>query len=245
MVNLTGTLVAADQEATAVSAAARIAEVLVEAQRRRGVASLVVTGGGIGTATLSALATAPGPDWSRVEVWWGDERFVAADHPDRNELQARAALLDRVPVEAALVHPVPARDVARDVTAAAAAYAEALYRAGSGGAVPEFDALMLGVGPDGHVASLFPGLATSVAVDAAAGAVTDAPKPPAERVSLTMPTLCAARTVWLLAAGAEKAAAVAAARTAGSRLPAALVRGRESTTWCLDRAAAGTSEVDT
>ncbi|HEX8780930.1 MAG TPA: 6-phosphogluconolactonase, partial [Nocardioides sp.] len=115
-----------------------------------------LTGGSIADALHRALAerSEGSPvDWSRVHVWWGDERFVASDSPDRNAGQARAALLDHVQVDPAKVHEVPGSDEAADVDEAAAAYSATFGEHGP----DRLDVLMLGIGPDGHVASLFPG----------------------------------------------------------------------------------------
>jgi 6-phosphogluconolactonase len=205
-----------------------------------------LTGGGIGTAALAALADSPARDaidWSRLDVWWGDERFLPAGHPDRNETQARAALLDAVPLAPRRVHPMPPSDgrAGDDPEAAAEAYAGALARAArpeDHGPVPSFDVLMLGVGPDGHVASLFPGL-PAVYDERPVVAVRGAPKPPPTRLSLTFPSIQSAREVWLLAAGEEKAGAVQMALSGAGpiQVPAAGARGRQRTLWLLDRAA--------
>ncbi len=235
-----------DPTVLAEAVAARLVTALVDAQAARGRAHVVLTGGTIGIEALAALATSPARaavDWSAVDVWWGDERFVPAAHPDRNALQARQVLLDLLPLEPGRVHEMPPSDdpVTRgDVDAAAAAYARSLRdAAGDGGWVPAFDVLMLGVGPDGHVASLFPGHAEVEVTDRAVVAVRDSPKPPPARVSLTLSAIDAAQEVWLIAAGAAKEPVITAARTGDRRLPASRPRGTRRTLWLLDRAAAG------
>ncbi|WP_148668779.1 6-phosphogluconolactonase, partial [Streptomyces sp. WAC05950] len=153
-----------DKELMAQATAARLITKIVDAQTARGTASVVLTGGRNGNGLLAALATAPARDaidWQRLDLWWGDERYVPADDPERNHTQAREALLDSVPVDPARVHAMPASDgpYGADVDAAAAAYAAELAGAAGPedhGPVPTFDVLMLGVGPDTHVASLFP-----------------------------------------------------------------------------------------
>ncbi|MFM9134105.1 MAG: 6-phosphogluconolactonase [bacterium] len=229
------------------SLAAAVAEALVErivaAQAERGIAHVVLTGGGIGTATLAAVPDAPGSaavDWSAVEVWWGDERFVPSGDAERNESGARTAFLDRLPLDPARVHPMPSTDDAPGPAAAAASYAADLAAAAAPGSpVPAFDVLMLGVGPEGHVASLFPGL-PGVHEAAPVVAVLDSPKPPPTRISLSFPSLRAAREVWLIAAGEGKAAAMAAAASPGTSpfdVPAAGARGQDRTIFWLDAAA--------
>src|SRR5690606_28174861 len=122
-------VVQSDAELLAKATAARLVTRLVDAQALRGSASLVLTGGGIGTAVLEQLALAPARDaidWARVDVWWGDERFLPSGDADRNETQARRALLDHVPVPAERVHPMAASDGADgdDPEAGARRYAE-------------------------------------------------------------------------------------------------------------------------
>jgi 6-phosphogluconolactonase len=209
---------------------------LADAQAAGSTPQIALTGGSIAEAIHREIARLnPGSevDWSRVVIWWGDERFVAPDSPDRNSGQARAAFLDAV--GATRVHEMPSAADAADVEAGAAAYAATLRGDGSG----EFDVVMLGIGPDGHVASLFPGFAQLDDTGIAVG-VTGSPKPPPERISLTFAALNRARSVWFLASGAGKAPAVADA-LGGADLhpvPAAGVRGREETIWFLDREAA-------
>jgi len=232
----------------AAAAAARLATRLVDVQAARGHAHVVLTGGGVGIATLAALAASPARDavdWSALDVWWGDERFLPAGHPDRNATQARAALLDAVPLPAGRVHEMAASDgpLGPDVDAAADAYARDLAAASrpeDHGDVPTFDVLMLGVGPDGHVASLFPDHPGVHETDRTVVGVHGSPKPPPTRISLTLPAIRAAAEVWLLAAGAEKAAAVSLALSGAGPLavPAAGAVGRSRTVWLLDRAAA-------
>lgn len=174
-------------------------------------------------------------DWSRVTFWWGDERFVAADSPDRNVVQARAAFLDAV--GATRVRAVPSSDDVADAEAAATSYDDLVRADGSG----EFDIVMLGIGPDGHVASLFPGHPQLGVDDRIAVAVHDSPKPPPDRVSLTLPALNRTRSVWFLVSGEEKADAVARALADEGSVtdtPARGVRGREETLWFLDQEAA-------
>ena len=240
-------LVHRDADLLAQAVAARLVSRLVDVQSGSGRASLVLTGGGIGTAVLAALAGSPARDavdWHAVEVWWGDERFLSRGHPDRNETQARAALLDSVELAPDRVHPMPASDGpdGGDPEAAAIRYAaelRAATRPEDHGEVPSFDVLLLGVGPDAHVASLFPGM-PALYEDRPVVAVRGAPKPPPTRITLTLPAIRTAKEVWLVAAGAEKAPAVRMALEGAGpvQVPAAAALGRHRTLWLLDRAAA-------
>jgi 6-phosphogluconolactonase len=225
--------------------AARLVTGLTDAAAARGSASVVLTGGGIGTKVLDELAAAPARDaidWRHLDIWWGDERFVPAGDPGRNETGARAALLDHVDADPARVHPMPGPDGpdGDDPDAAAARYASWLAdAAGPEGPVPAFDVLMLGIGPEGHVASLFPGL-PALGDDRPVVAVRNSPKPPPTRLSLTFPSIQAAREIWILASGEEKADAVARALSGAdpAQVPAAGARGRQRTLFLLDGAAA-------
>jgi 6-phosphogluconolactonase len=232
------------------AAAARTVTRLADAIAAEGHADLVLTGGGIGTKVLAAIAAAPARDavdWRRVDFWWGDERFEVAGNPERNETGARAALLDALGVDPAAVHAVPGPDGpdGDDPDAAAARYAAELAAAagqpgaGANGAVPAFDVLMLGIGPEGHVASIFPESPAAHATGSVV-AVRNSPKPPPTRISLTFSAIRAAREVWILASGAEKADAVAEALSGVSqdKVPAAGARGRDRTLFLLDQAAA-------
>ena len=235
-----------DAQLLAEAGAARLVTRLVDVQSSRGSASIVLTGGGMGSALLTSLAASPARDaidWSRLDVWWGDERFLPQGHPDRNETQNRAALLDQVPLDPARVHAMPGPDGpdGDDVDAAAASYADALARAAGGGEpTPIFDVLMLGVGPDAHVASLFPEAPALYETERTAVGVRNSPKPPPTRISLTMPVLRRAEDVWFLVAGADKADAVGLALSGAGEVqaPAAGPRGRRLTLWLVDRAAA-------
>jgi 6-phosphogluconolactonase len=241
-------VVHATADLLAQAVAARLVTAVVDTQAGRGTAAVVLTGGGIGTGTLAALAESPARDaidWRRLHLWWGDERFLPAGDPDRNETGARAALLDKVPLDPARVHAMPSTSGpdGDDVEAAARRYQSELaaaVRPEDHGPVPTFDVLMLGVGPDGHVASLFPERPAVYEDERPVVAVHGAPKPPPTRISLTFPALRAAREVWFLVAGAEKAAAVQLALSGAGpvQVPAAGVRGRQRTLWLLDRAAA-------
>jgi 6-phosphogluconolactonase len=237
-----------DADLLAEAAAARFVTRVVDAQSARGSAHVVLTGGTIGIRMLDAIRTSQARDavdWRALDVWWGDERFLPAGHEDRNETQARHALLDHVPVEVERVHPMPSSDGpdGDDVDAAAARYAEELRAASrpeDHADVPTFDVLVLGVGPDAHCASLFPGLPGIYETERTVIGVRGSPKPPPTRISLTMPALQAAEEVWFVVAGADKADAVGLALSGAGpvQVPAAGPSGRRRTLWLLDRAAA-------
>nr|WP_256861118.1 6-phosphogluconolactonase [Streptomyces tsukubensis] len=228
------------------AAAARLITRIVDAQASRGSASVVLTGGRNGNGLLSALAAQPARDaidWARIDLWWGDERFLPSGDPERNDTQAREALLDAVPLDPGRVHSMPASDGPYEPEAAAEAYAAELAAASGPedhGLVPSFDVLMLGVGPDTHVASLFPELPGVKETERTVVAVRGAPKPPPTRLSLTLPAIRAAREVWLLAAGEDKAEAAEIALSGAGEVqaPAAGAYGTSRTLWLLDSAAA-------
>jgi 6-phosphogluconolactonase len=245
-VSETSVVVHSAPEVLAQAVAARLAVRLLDAQAERGEASVVLTGGRGAAAIYRALGSSPvreAIDWSRVDVWWGDERFLPAGDPDRNETQAREALLDELPLDPARVHPMPASDGpdGADAEAAAARYAAELAAAAGPGhaTLPHFDVLMLGVGEDGHVASVFPEHPV-VYETRPVSAVRGSPKPPPVRTTLTLPAINTAEDVWLMVTGREKAGVVGMALTGAGpvQIPAAGVRGTGRTLWLLDRAAA-------
>jgi len=194
-----------------------------------------LTGGTIADAMhreLARMADSFEVDWSRVVIWFGDERFVPAGSPERNAGQARAAFLDAV--GATRAYAVPSADEVATAEDAAEAYSTTIKEHGRGG----FDVLMLGIGPDGHVASLFPGHPALACDDKIACAVHDSPKPPPDRVTLTFGALARATEVWFLASGEGKADAVAAAiaeHGTVEQTPARGVTGLSATVWHLDR----------
>ena len=233
-----------DKALLAEASAARLAVAVLDAQAARGRADIVLTGGSMGSAILEALGRSPlrkAVDWSTVNVWWGDERFLPTGHPDRNETQAREALLDDLPLDPARVHPMAGPDTCGSPEESAEQYAAALAQgSGAPGDVPRFDVVMLGVGPDAHIASLFPGHEALSATGSTVG-VHRSPKPPPERVSLTFEALQRGAQVWFLVSGADKADAVRRALGGASReeAPAGSVHGTSATIWLLDADAAG------
>ncbi|MFC4126967.1 6-phosphogluconolactonase [Nocardia rhizosphaerae] len=229
-----------DADLLADAAAERFVEVLVAAQAERGTASVSLTGGSDGIRLLERVRANPGDlDWSRLYVYWGDERFVPDGDADRNELQARQALLDHVPLNPAHVFPIAASDgTYGSPEAAAAAYAQLVHAELDERG--EFDLTVLGMGPEGHMNSLFPHSPAVREQTDYVVAVHDCPKPPPTRVSMTLPAVHRSRHVMLVVSGEGKAAAVAAAVNGASPddVPAAGAVGIESTTWVIDEAAA-------
>lgn len=227
-----------DTDALATHVAARLLDRLGSVQAAGEEPHIALTGGSIADAVhgeLARLSPQSGVDWTRVVVWWGDDRFVPGDSPQRNAVQAERACLGTI--GATQVHHMPSADDADDVASGAAAYGSLLRSQGKG----QFDVVMLGVGEDGHVASLFPGRPELDVDDRIAVAVTDSPKPPSERITLTFAALNRSRSVWFLVSGADKAAAVAAALAEDTDfhdIPARGVTGGEETVWFLDTAAA-------
>ena len=234
----------ADADALVAAVGDRLVAAITGAIVARGVANVVLTGGGTGVKLLRHVgAYGEAIDWSKVHVFWGDDRYVPAADDDRNEKQAREALLDHVDIPAANVHAMPASDgeFGDAIDDAAAAYADVLAaNAEDGALVPDFDVHLLGMGGEGHVNSLFPHTPAVRETRKMVVGVTDSPKPPPRRITLTLPAVQCSREVWLVVAGAEKADAVAAAigGAAAVDVPAAGATGREATVWLLDEAAA-------
>ncbi|WP_062388717.1 6-phosphogluconolactonase [Demequina iriomotensis] len=232
-------VVHADAAALSEATAARLLLALVDTLSTQARADVVLTGGTVGIATLAAASRSPlaaSIDWTSVHVWWGDERFVPAGDSDRNEGQAQAALLAGLPLPEENIHRMGASSAFPTAEDAAAAYAADIADAGT----PAWDVLMLGMGPDGHVASLFPGHAGYEARGGEAIAVHDSPKPPPTRVSLTLDSIVRAKRVWVVAAGAAKAEVVARSLHGDLTLPAAAVRGTSETLWLVDAEAVAT-----
>ncbi|MFV0427327.1 MAG: 6-phosphogluconolactonase [Beutenbergiaceae bacterium] len=219
--------------------AARLLLALLDAQSVRRPVHVAIAGGSVGSGVLAAATSSPLRDivdFTGVHLWWVDERFVEAGSADRNDQQA-AQFCAEVGLEAAQVHAMPSSDSIGDIDAAAHWYSGQMARFAESGQPLVFDIILLGMGPDGHVASLFPGHSTLAATTPVV-VEQDSPKPPPRRLSLTFPVLNAARQVWLVVAGPEKAYPVTQALQGGS-LPAARVGGHELTLWLLDAAAAG------
>lgn len=237
-------LVHPDKSALVASVSARFLAKTADIIRDRGVAHVCLTGGSVGIAVLAAVAASPARDaldWSKVQFWWGDERWVPSDSNDRNDKQAREALLDHLDLPTGNVHAFPATDGGLSLDGAADAYAAELALFGSlERAHPRFDITFLGIGPDGHIASLFPNREGIRETERTVIGVRNSPKPPPERLSLTRPVLNASARIWLVLAGADKASALGLALAGASytEVPAAGAKGRKRTVFFVDRDAA-------
>ena len=197
--------------------------------------TVVLTGGSVGIETLAAITSHPKAsevNWSAVHFYWGDERFVPAAHADRNDLQAQEVFLEPLGIPEENIHRFPNSDEG-DVDSAAEDFEHALTAEGKW---PDFDLAFVGMGPDGHVLSVFPGRDEAREGEPGIRAVHDSPKPPPERLTMTLPLLNRASRVWMVVAGADKAAAMGLALADASvpEVPAAGVRGTHSTKIFID-----------
>jgi 6-phosphogluconolactonase len=182
---------------------------------QRGRFSIILAGGNTPRALYQRLRHLE-TDWRRWHIYFSDERCLAAGHPDRNDSMASNAWLDHVAIPAAQIHRVPAGE---DAVAAASAYSAVLSQA------PGFDLALLGLGEDGHTASLFPGDRRIESGAELAIGITDAPKPPLRRVSLSAGCLSSAEVVWFIVTGEAKRQALKAWLD-GAPLPAQWIRPR-------------------
>ena len=231
-----------DTDALVAATGDRLATAISAAVAARGRAMIVLTGGGTGIGLLTRLGSHT-IDWSRVHIFFGDDRYVPSDDDERNEKQAREALLDHIDIPAGNIHPMPASDAGfgTDLDAAAMAYADVLAASAEvGEPTPAFDVHLLGMGGEGHINSLFPHTAAVAETRRMVVGVEDSPKPPPRRITLTLPAVRRSRQVWLVVSGEAKAEAVAAAISGAdpADVPAAGAVGIETTLWLLDAAAA-------
>jgi 6-phosphogluconolactonase len=233
-----------DKETLAAAVAARFITKVVDLVDEFDEASVVLTGGSMGIAVLAAVNDNPARDsidWTRINVWWGDERWLSSGDAERNETQAREALLDHVPLDPARVHAFPASDAGFDLDAAAFVYAQEIAdHTPANASMPHFDITFLGMGPDGHIASLFPERGGIRERELTVIPVRNSPKPPPERLSLTLPVINSSARVWLVVAGADKASALGLTLAGASlnEVPAAGVEGRRKTLFFVDSDAA-------
>ncbi|HEY5198974.1 MAG TPA: 6-phosphogluconolactonase [Solirubrobacteraceae bacterium] len=233
-------LTVADAPAVGAAAAELVARLITAALAERGVAHVSLAGGTTPRLTYVELEL---ETWTGVELWFGDERCVGPDDPESNFLMVAESLLPHAP--GAVVHRIEGElgpDAAAD--AYAALIGDRIPPAGADG-IPVFDVNLLGIGPDGHTASLFPGNPALAVAGRPVVGVRDAPKPPPERVSLTLEVLCAARDTILLAAGAAKADAVRGVLAGPQTGTPSSLLARDRLTLIVDAAAAGTTPAET
>jgi len=237
-------VVRANLEELSREAAARFQRLAADRIAAAGRFSVALSGGSTPRAFYRLLGEPPfreAVDWPRVHLFWGDERFVPADHPDSNYRLAQEALIGSVPIPAANVNPMPTES--SDPHTAAAQYEETLRRffAPPEGEPPRFDLVLLGLGADGHTASLFPG-SPALDEDGRLVVAVYVPKLDAWRLTLTPPVLRSARHTVFLVSGSDKASVlreVLEGPYEPRRLPAQLVRPEAGElTWLLDEAAA-------
>lgn len=211
-------------------------------------AHLVLTGGTVGIGVLTHLGTTDdgSVDWARVHLWWGDDRWLPEGDDERNDEQARTQFIEALPFALHHVHRMPASASGLSLDVAASWYSQQLAEHAPEGELPKFDLVFLGVGPDAHVASLFPGHRAGSESSGTVIPVRDSPKPPPERLSLTLRAINSATRVWLVAAGEDKAEAIAHALAGAdfSTAPASSVRGTEETRLYCDSLAAGALSGD-
>lgn len=232
-----------DKPALAAEAARRFVLLAQAAVAENGRFTVALSGGSTPRTLHQLLAQPPLRDqvpWQKVFVFWGDERFVPPDDADSSYLMARETLLDHVPIPPQNIHPVPTVDITPET--AAQQYTSTLQSL-FGESVPRFDLILLGMGPDGHTASLFPGHPEVVKPgDKLVAVVFDSPKPPPTRLTFTYQLLNAAKNVIFLVAGADKAAMVRQVLVGGTAVvppPASLVQpANGKLTWLLDMSAA-------
>lgn len=207
--------------------------------RRKGHASVVLTGGSVGIEVLAAIADHAASaqlDWSQVDLWWGDERFVPEGSAERNDGQADEVFISKLAFDPARVNRVTYSD-SSSLDEAAADYGRKLRAAAPEGEQwPIFDIAFAGMGPDGHVLSVFPGSDQARSTEVGVSPVRNSPKPPPERVTMLLALLNRADRVWMVVAGADKAAALGLmlAEAATFEVPAAGLKGRHSTKVFID-----------
>ena len=228
-----------DGASVARNAAKAFFEKMDEVLAEKAEAHVAITGGTVGIATLAEIAANPRAasfDFNRINFWWGDERFVPAADGDRNALQAHNALFSKITIDSSKLHPFPSADNGLNLDEAAAQFAKYVASV-----KPHFDLVFLGMGPDGHINSLFPGKPTPAA-GVQIVAEHDSPKPPPQRLTFTYEAMNAADEIWFTVAGADKADAVNVAfGDDPTSLPVGRVHGVKRTVWFVDQTAGQTT----
>ncbi len=224
----------ADADEVADIVARRLLGRVVDLQERRGVVHVCLTGGQTANKMyerFAELVPESDLDASKLQLWWGDERFIPATDAERNSLQAVTRLARTIHIKSADIHMMPAKDGRADSHQCAAEYETELDDT-------IFDVTLVGVGSDGHVGSIFPGHPSFDATNRLVVGVTEAPKDPSERISLTLPAMNRSDEIWIITTGAAKADAVAHALEGDPSLPASHLEARQATYWFLDADAA-------
>lgn len=206
----------------------------------KGMFHLALTGGTVGILTLKALATreeVADIDLRKIHFWFGDERFVAADSSERNAVQAKNALLDGLKLPIENLHEMPASDEFTDLDQAVLSFNREIEIQFAGG-TPAMDLTILGMGPDGHIASLFPGhdyRSTLIVGE------DNSPKPPAQRISMSYGLINSSKEILFVVSGIDKAEAIEKVhKDPACDLPAAQIAAVGKTTWIIDQAAGAT-----
>ena len=231
-----------DAEAMSRAAADALVQIVARSVEAAGRCTIALAGGSTPARVYALLATEhrDAIPWDAVHLFFGDERLLPRGHEDRNESMARTELIDQVPIPEDHVHPMPGSDEHADATEAARAYEARLAEFfGNASEPPSFDLVLLGLGGDGHTASLFPGDSALVADGRHVAGVERSPTPPhVPSTTLTLPVLDAARAAYFLVAGSSKREVVASVLgEERCSFPAALVRPEADTVWYLDQAA--------
>ena len=218
-------------------AAVEIIASLKELLSKQETVHLALTGGTVGIKTLEALAQEPEfaeLDLNRIHVWWGDERYVEENSADRNAVQAYEALLSKVQIPAANIQEFPATNSGLNLADAAITFQQEINDV-FGALEPKMDLTILGMGPDGHIASLFPGVdygSTDVV------SISSSPKPPNERLSFSYEMINRSHKIVFVVSGIDKASAIEKIHTeTDCDLPAARVSATGETIWFIDEAA--------
>ena len=225
----------ATADETAIAAADAAIERILEVLKTQNSIHIGITGGTVGIKTLAvwnAHAKRDQIDYSRVHFWWGDERYVAADSVDRNFKQAWDALLAHIDVPRENLHEFPSTDSGLSLDEAAEFFASHFVAL-----QPDIDFAFMGMGPDGHIASLFPGK-SSLTSESSVIAEVDSPKPPKQRLTFGLRVINESKNIWFTVAGFDKADAVSEVISNPlCDLPAAKISGKEETVWYLDQTA--------
>ncbi|QCR43598.1 6-phosphogluconolactonase [Curtobacterium sp. SGAir0471] len=244
MTNERRVLVHPDKQSLGASVAARFITKIIDVLDEQERADIAISGGSVSTLVLAAIGQSPAResvDWSKVHVWWVDERWVAEGDADRNVTGTQSDFFAHVDIPETNIHPMAPSDAGLTIEEAAAQYEREMQDAAPEGAVaPRFDITLLGVGPDGHTASLFPEFPQLAVTDRAVLTVDDSPKPPAQRLTLSFPVINASQRVWVILSGAEKASVLglALAGAAVDEVPVGGVQGRKRTVFFVDQDAA-------